>query len=321
MHNLRLLFLKRILLLAGLVAALTAAVPVVQAQQINCNYLVAGRSYVHVFNGFINTELYGLLPLSSVLGTGVFPNAGAGTVIFKRDGSVGGATTLKIGPMVLPDIPMLNAKYALHWNLAQKPPVCAGTMSSDVQVPGFSTVTEHWQVIAHSNGDRVELMHTDAGLIVGSSLLPAHMGACSNWTIAGKYSYDGRGWGPNVLSSTHTLDGFIPFVMSGAMRFRPDRVPDPALFPGDPPPSGSRVLEAWDGFSIDGQIGSRTAIGWYKLNANCAGMAAFKDSLGFPDFHLLLVVGSEARTVNMLNVDSEGLNAGMVIGAQLNRIY
>ncbi len=263
----------------------------------DCSYLVAGRTYAHVFAGFLNSELFPFPGLS-----GQYPNAGVGTVVFNADGTVGGTTSLKIGPAYIGDVPMLNATYKLSWDTSKSPVVCTGTMKSDV--PQSPTGAEHWQLLVRNWGAAVELIHTDTGLIVTATTVLAHQGRCSNHTLHETYTYNTKAWTlppPGITPpASELLNGFMPFAFSGAIRFRP-AMPPPGTIADTPP--GAAYVEGWDTVSLNGLITPRTYVGWYKVSANCSAEMVLLDSIGNPPIHTKALVLNEGKQIDVLNID------------------
>jgi len=294
---------KRLLLalfISMTMSMLAVPVAVGQPPGADCRNLVAGRTYAHVFEGVINTELF---PLPGV--TGDIPNAGLGTIIFNRDGTVGGSTTLKIGPAVFV-APMVNATYSLAWDASKKPMMCTGTMKSDT--PASPTGTENWQLVVSEMGNRVEIIHTDTGLIVGTTAFPLQRCKCSNHTLNSTYTYNAKAWSFPVpppppfppFTPEELFNGFMPFAFSGAIVFKP-HVSGATGVPGAP--AGSSYLEGWDMVSLNGFITPRTYVGWYEVNADCSATMVLVDSLGNPPIHTSALILQGADTIDILNLD------------------
>lgn len=264
----------------------------------DCRYLVAGRTDAHSFEGYINTELFPLPGMS-----GVYPNAGTGTITFNADGTVGGATAIKIGPAYFDNVPMINATYRVSWDVTKTPVVCMGTMKTDM--PQSPTGTENWQVVVTKGGDQVELIHTDMGLIVGVAIYPAAKGGCGNGTLHSAYTYNAKGWTlppPNLPPPTPAdmLNGFVPFAFNGAIVFRPE-LTLPNSLTGAPP--GSAYLQGWDMVSMAGFIMPRTYVGWYKVEVDCSATMVLLDNIGTPLIHTKVQIFKNADAIGILNVD------------------
>jgi len=285
--------------LLGLAFTASAQITRIAPPGADCKSLVAGRTYAHSFEGYINTELFPVPGLA-----GVFPNAGTGTLTFNADGTVGGSTFIKVGPAYFGEIPMVNATYRLSWDLSKRPLVCTGTMKADA--PQSPTGTENWQLVVALGGDAIELIHTDTGLMVGVTLHPAATGGCNNGILHATYTYNAKGWTlppPNLPppAPTEMLNGFIPFAFSGAIVFRPDLV-SPNTLTGAPP--GSAYLQGWDMVSMHGYIMPRTYVGWYKVQEDCSADMVLLDSIGTPLIHTKVQILKNADAIEILNVDA-----------------
>lgn len=288
----------RTLLFSTVVLMVMAPLANSQAQGADCRYLVAGRTYAHAFGGFLNSELFPLLGLK-----GQFPTAGVGTFSFHRNGSVTGSTGVKVGPIDVIEVPMVNATYKLSWDTSKSPVVCTGTMKTDV--PLSPTGTENWQLVVREMGNGIELIHTDFGLTVGITTIHRQEGRCNNRTLHATYTYNAKGWTlpPPMLPPpipAELLNGFMPFAFSGAIQFRPE-LPPPGTIPNAP--EGSAYLEGWDTVSLNGFITPRTYVGWYKVNSDCSAQMALLDNIGNPLIHTNVIILKGADQIDVLNTD------------------
>lgn len=271
-----------------------------EVRNTDCSYLVEGRTFAQIFDGYFN------------LGpdAGVVPNAGGGTITFERHGKLTGTLTLTVGSIFqAQDLPVQpGSTYSLKWDTSKKPLLCSGTLTTYSMI-GTST----FQVVVSNDGKNIEMIHTDLGLTVGVTLTRMPSRTCSNYTLRSTYSYNAKGWmvPPPTLppsSAIQTLNGFMPFGFSGAMRFDPFR---PA--PSDPPgaPAGSAYMEGWDTVSLNGFIVPRTYVGWYKVNADCTSTQAILDSIGNPALHIEVFVANGGTSIDVVNVDP--VEAGIVL--------
>ncbi len=267
-----------------------------QAWADDCSDLVVGRSYSTGFLGFTNLAV--INP-----SFGVVPNAGAGRITFLPQGKASGKVTVAVGSLGLfKDMVYDDAEYNLSWDWTKKPVVCTGTLTAKLNYgPPLGTLQVHFQLIVSDMGQRVEMMHTDTGLMVAFTALPMRLFGCSNATIGGKYSFSANVWGLAPPGITPTLSGNIDAADSGAMQFRPYQ-----RLPGGPGGSGS--VEGWDTVSLSGNVISRILTGWYKVNHDCTGTVVVNDNIGNPTFHLQLFVLKKGVGVQVLNVDTVPVN-------------
>jgi hypothetical protein len=237
---------------------------------------------------------------------GLVPTAGAGFLTFLPHGKVRGRVTLAIGLLGLaPDLVFdSSSEYSLSWDTSKTPAVCSGAMI----LKASGEAPFHFQLLVTQDGQRIEMIHTDAGLVVGVTGFPVHTSGCSNQSLNAKYSENMKGWGlappsgPLSFPPEQLLAGYFLFAASGAWEFHPDVPPAKTDFPDSPPGSGSVV--AWDTGSLNGIVLPRTMTGWYKVNPDCSGTTVLRDSLGNPDFHLELFAGENGRSVDLVNLDT-----------------
>ncbi len=272
-----------------------------QVRNADCSYLVAGRTFAQIFEGYFN---FGP-------DAGVVPNAGGGVMTFERHGKVSGTFSLTVGTLFqAQDLPVLpGSTYSLRWDTSKKPVVCSGTAA----IINPATGTSSFQLVVSHDGKKIEMIHTDFGLTAGVTLARMSPGTCSNYTLHSAYSYNAKGWmvPPATLpppSAIQVLNGFMPFAFSGAMRFDPFR-PAPSEPPGAP--AGSAYLEGWDTVSLNGFIVPRTYVGWYKVNADCTSTQAFVDSIGNPPLHTEVFITHGGKLIDVVNVDP--VEAGLVL--------
>jgi hypothetical protein len=171
------------------------AVPALAAQIAggDCSYLVAGHSYANTFEGFMNTQKFGGFTLPDQDGNpqwGLLPNAGAGVTTFYPDGTAKNTESIVIGQFgVIPKVEV-KGTYSLKWDTSRFPVLCTGT----AHLAG-SGMLDDFQITVTPDGNRVEMIHTNPGLIVQTRTLPAETRGCRNSTIAGSYTYSTTGWG------------------------------------------------------------------------------------------------------------------------------
>jgi len=298
--------------------------PKAQAEGRDCSNLVVNRSFSQTFGGFLNVPMYfASIGVPAPPAIGLVPNAGAGFITFLPEGKVSGQVTLAIGLLgLLPDLTFEpTSQYSLSWDTNKTPPACSGTIT--LNAPGEAPF--HFRLLVSRNGQQIEMIHTDTGLIVGVTGYPVRTSGCSNQTIGGKYSSNAEGWGlaapPFSFPPDQVLAGYFPFAFSGAMEFRPN-VP-PAGLPDAPAGSGSVV--GWDTPSVNGIILPRTETGWYKVDPDCTGKLVLGDSLG-NDFHLEMFIGKSGKALHLVNIDTAtlpGLPApvpAFILGTTLDRM-
>jgi hypothetical protein len=282
-------------LITILLISATAQLSSAQVHNADCSYLIAGRTFAQLFEGYIN------------LGpdAGVLPNAGGGVLTFQPHGKVTGTLDLTVGLFIYPKngrVPQ-DGTYHVVWDTGKEPTVCTGTAA----ITSTLTGTDHFQLVVSSDGERVEMIHTDLGLTLDFTLTPMHTGRCDNNTLRSVYSYSAKGWiapppFPPDNNLGQLLNPFIPFAFSGAISFDPHR-PAPSEPPGAPP--GSAYLQGWDTVSLNGSVVPvlRTYTGWYKVNRDCTSTGAFVDNLGNPATHTEVFIGKEGTSIAVVNVD------------------
>jgi hypothetical protein len=284
------------------VALLLTAHPLnAQNQGQNCSNLVINHSFTQGFEGFLNE------------GGGPVPTAGAGFVTFLPHGMVKGQVTLAIGGPIglLRDLVFDNtsSSYSLSWDTTKTPAICSGTMTLIVKNgPVFD-----FQLLVTQDGQQIEMIHTDPGLIVGVTGFPVDIPGCSNTTLNGKYSYNTKGWALAPPGVPPALAGYIPLAMSGAIEFHP-RVS---------PPSTSGFVVWWDTASANGIIVPRTGTGSYKVNPDCTGTMVLTDPTLGQVFNLELFVGKHGEAPYLLNIDTvpvPGSPLPVILSSALSRV-
>jgi hypothetical protein len=296
--SLRILLIVLALLLVALV--LPAQVP-----GPDCSNLVMNRTYAGNFSGYMNVPLFMNFPDNGTVG--VVPNAGAGTVTFLPGGRVSNTETIAIGLLGLHKDTLITGTYNLAWDVSKKPAVCVGAIHESDGALAYD-----FQLLVTANGDRIEMIHTNAGLVVGTSMFPLNAGTCRNASMKGTYTYNTTGW---ALASPGTpadqmLSAYIPGAMSGAMHFDANTPPDPIKFPDAVAGAGS--LSGWDTLSVNGTILTRSMTGWYKVNPDCSVAMVAVDTLGYPPFHIEGFIARGSSTVYAANIDTMDLESGPV---------
>lgn len=264
----------------------------------NCNHLVMNHSFSQGFEGFLNA------------GFGLVPTAGAGFVTFLPQGKVKGQVTLAIGQLgLLQDLVFgSTSQYSLSWDTTKTPALCSGAMT--LNAPGEAPF--NFQLLVTQDGQQIEMIHTDAGLIVGVTGFPVDTRGCSNYTLNGKYSYNSKGWAlaPPGVPPNQLLAGYLPLAMSGAIEFHPRVSPSST--------SGSVVW--WDTASVNGIIVPRTGKGSYKVNPDCTGTVVLTTDDPTPGqvFNLELFVGKHGEALDLVNIDP-GWPPPVVLSSRLTR--
>ena len=294
-HRFHAMFITILVLLA--ISQLSFA----QVRTADCSYLIAGRTFAQIFEGYFN---FGP-------DVGVVPNAGGGVVTFERHGKVTGTLTLTVGSIFqAQDLPIQpGSTYTLTWDTSKKPVVCSGTATIIDPVTGPA----NFQLVVSNDGKNIEMIHTDFGLTAGVTLARMSPGMCSNYSLHSTYSYNAKGWmmPPPTFpppSAIQVLNGFMPFAFSGAMRFDPFR-PAPSNPPGAP--AGSAYIEGWDTVSLNGFVVPRTYVGWYKVNRDCTSTQAILDNIGNPPLHIEVFIADGGSLIDVVNVDP--VEAGLVL--------
>jgi hypothetical protein len=293
----------------------------------DCSKLVVNRTYVNSFSGLINVPVYfAAFGVQPPPGVGLEPNGGAGTVTFLDNGKFVNTETIAIGILGLSKDLSITGTYSLTWDGSKQPMACTGTMNGLGMLHGSSTPFT-FQLIVSAGGQRVEMFHTDTGVIVGATTLPMSSHGCNRASLDAAYSYNAAGWilaPPGAVPPEQMLGGYIPFAMSGAMRFYPETPASVSDFPDSP--KGARMVKAWDTPSHNGEIMPRTMTGWYQVNRDCTGTVVLRDSLGNPDFLLEMFIGADGQTVHFANVnDAVDLGNGIstpsiIAGFKLSRL-
>jgi hypothetical protein len=213
-----------------------------------------------------------------------------------------------------------TSEYSLSWDTTKTPAICSGAMT--LNAPGEAPF--HFQLLVTQDGQQIEMIHTDTGLIVGVTGFPVDTPGCSNNTLNGKYSYNTKGWAlalpsdPFSFPPDQLLAGYYPLAMSGAIEFHP-RVP-----PSSTPGSGS--VAWWDTVSVNGTIMPRTGTGSYKVNPDCTGTMVLTDPTHGQVFHLELFVSKHGGALYLVNIDTVVPVPGfppvpmVVLSSPLNRV-
>jgi hypothetical protein len=287
--------LSFLLLSSGLL--LFAPLASAQTNGADCRNLVVNHTYAGNFTGYLNLPVYMNNPDDGTVG--VVPNAGAGKITFLPGGRITNTETLMIGMLGGHKDTVITGKYTLAWDRKANPAVCVGAIhASD------GSTSYDFQLIVPANADRIEMIHTNTGLIVGTSMFPMSFPACHNSSMTGTYTYNSTGWA--IASPTtppdQLLAAYIPGAMSGAMHFYPSVPPDSTTFSDAPAGAGS--VQAWDGLSVNGAILTRTMTGWYKISRDCTLTLVLLDNIGYPPFHIEGFVGRGSDTVYAVNTDT-----------------
>lgn len=232
---------------------------------------------------------------------GLLPNAGAGVMTFSPGGRVTNIESIVIGQYgVIPRVEVIGT-YSLQWDTSKFPILCSGK----AHLTG-SGMVDDFQLTVTPDGDRVEMIHTNHGLIVQTRTLPAESQGCRNKTISGKYTYSTAGWGRGQFETgakpEQMLAGYITAAMTGAMQFFPG-IAAPDGF-ADVPAGASAVI-AWDTLSIDGDPVYRKQWGWYKVDPkDCTGTIVLRDDTGMdPDFQINFYIGKDGKAIYAVNVN------------------
>lgn len=305
------------------------SVPLIHAQTAgaSCNYLVAGHSYANVFGGYMNAKKYRDLNLPVELG--VVPNAGAGVVTFLPGGVVTNSEILVIGRVGAMSVGMTGT-YSLRFDTGKTPLLCAGPVTLTMNgtgVNGIPAINDYFQVTVTPTGDRVEMIHTNPGLIVQTITRPAETHGCRNDTIRGIYTYSTAGWGlafldpsidpNNPADAAQQFGGYIAAAMTGAMKFFPGLPPSAGF---DNVPEGANAVTGWDIVNANGGLPSlgdpstyvpmyRKMWGWYKINGqDCTGTMVVRDDTGVdPDFQINFYVGEDGKALYAVNMNTLSL--------------
>jgi hypothetical protein len=286
-----------------------------------------GRSYANLFEGFMNSQKFAGFTLGDDHQWGLLPNAGAGVTTFLAHGVVKNTESIMVGQFaVFPKVDVVGT-YKLQWDSSRIPVLCTGTAHLTGVAYGMPMVDD-FQITVTPDGNHVDMIHTNAGLIVQTRTRPAETQGCRNRTVSGKYTYSTTGWGARQFepgaAPPQMLAGYVSAAMTGAMQFFP-AVTAPEGFEDVPP--GASLVTAWDTLSIDGGIpltGStfvpiyRKQQGWYKVDpATCTGTIVLRDDTGVdPDFQIRFYIGKGGDAVYALNVNNlEDLIPGASIPA------
>jgi hypothetical protein len=293
-----------VLLLCSIFLLFTSVV-YAQMQGSDCSYLVARQSYANAFGGFINIPVYFGIPDTGEVG--LVPNAGAGMATFYPGGKVTNTETILIGLLGLMPDDSITGTYKLRWDTSKTPALCTGTMSAS----DAGGTPYNFQLTVSPDGKEVQMIHTDTGLIVTTTLYPMNTNGCRKSTITGKYIYNTKGWGliPGVPLD-QTLGGYIAGAMSGAMQFLPGV--SPTGFSGVPAGAGS--IKAWDTLNINGTTRYRQMFGWYIVNPDCTGKIVLRDPADTTvDFQIEMFVGRGGSLIHAVNINTVDMGGGDVI--------
>ncbi len=237
----------------------------------DCNILVAGRTFSHQFSGFWNIGA-------------IVPNAGAGYFKFQAGGKVTGSVTTMIGNIVLlEDLPQ-QGTYSLKWDTSTSPAVCKGTLKLDDYV---------FQMVVTDGGNAIEYMNVDENWLVvtftGTPVKPMFAAPnCSQASLKGTYSYNARGWimPPFPLPVLSEAFPFAPFGFSGVLNF-----------------DGMGNITGWDTVSLEGVVVPRTFTGTYTMNGNCVATSMISDSMGNPPIHTKNYLTKNGKAMHVINTD------------------
>lgn len=295
------------ILLMMLVPLLFATSVAAQVHGADCHNLVVNRTYAGNFAGYLNLPVYMGVPDDGPLG--VVPNAGAGKITFLSHGNVTNTETIVIGLLGLDKDRLITGSYTLAWDTTKTPAVCLGA----IHMSDGSTSYD-FQLIASNDGERVEMIHTNTGLIVGTSMFPMIPAGCRNGSMAGTYTYNTTGWAlappTPPTPADQMLSAYIPGAMSGAMHFYPNASPDHTAFPEAPPDAA--LVRAWDSLSANGAIQTRHMVGWYKVSHDCTLTLVLLDDIGYPPFHIEGFIARGGNTVYAANIDTMDFPSGPV---------
>ena len=270
-----------------------------QVHGADCRNLVVNRTYAGNFAGYLNIPVY--YNVDDDGSVGVLPNAGTGKITFLPGGKVNNVETIVIGIVGLFKDKLITGTYDLAWDTKQNPLVCVGAIhASDGSEP------YDFQLIVPRGADRIEMIHTNPGLIVGTSMFPMRSGTCRNASINGTYTYNTTGWALAMpdTPADQRLSAYVPGAMSGAMHFYPRISPDLEAFSDAPLEAGS--VSAWDIVSMNGSVlpVPRTMKGWFTVDHNCALTIVLVDNIGNPPFHIQGFIGRGSHTIYAANIDT-----------------
>jgi hypothetical protein len=298
--------------------AAVAAVPRATAQVpgADCSDLVVNRSFSQQLSGgFMNVPVF----MNAPMPVGLVPTAGAGIITFLPLGRVSGKVTLAVGMLALAkDLAFDDtSRYTLAWD-NRMPPSCVGTVT--LLAPGEKF---HFELRAVPGVQQIQMIHMDTGLVVSLVGYPMETAACSNDTIRGRYSYEGKGWAlspqtpPLQFPDNQMVAGYYPFAMSGMMTFESHTI--------RPPVTGAGVVTWWDTASANGMIMPRSGTGWYKVNPDCTGTIFLSEPTLGQAFTLEMFLGKDGGAVYQVNVDTVaipglGTIPAVVLGLVSNRV-
>jgi len=237
----------------------------------SCSHLLIGHRYAFVFQGFVDLGD----------GKGLTPNVGGGVIHFGRDGRFSSVAKLNIGGV--PGTDSLQGNYSMTEDHNTQPPVCAGTVRAD----DGTTL----QFLVSRNGEVLEQMHTDQGLIVVVTSLPMEAGPCTDFSLRGTYLYSANGFFATISGLLQPFGSYTPFAFSGAISF-----------------DGRGHLTGWDTVSLGGSIAPRTYSGTYHVNPDCSATSEFIDSMGH-DLHTINYLYEGGRAIAVVNIDAGTLLA------------
>ena len=258
-----------VLILVLILLAIPAAAQTSAAiRAMSCSEILEGQRYAFVFQGFYDLGD----------GMGLTPNVGGGVIHFGHDGRFSALANLNIGGFPVMDY-SLEGPYSMKENTSTQPPVCAGTAAAD-SGPTF-------QFIVTRNGEILEQMHTDQGLIAVVTSLPVERGPCTNASLRGSYVYSANGFFA-TSGPMQPFGAYTPFGFSGVVSF-----------------DGRGHLNGWDTVSIGGQVlpEPRTYSGTYHMRPDCTATSEFQDSL-HNDVHTVNYLYKDGKAVAIVNVDA-----------------
>lgn len=256
-------------LLAFVIALMLLALPVAaQSSAVNasmrCPQILAGHRYAFTFQGFVNLGQ----PI------GLTPNAGGGMISFKADGTFFSESSLSIGGLIVPFT--TRGTYEMHQDTRTGPASCAGTATAEDGT--------NFQLIVSHNGDTLEQMHTDQGLVVAITNSPMQKRGCSNATLHSNYVYVANGFFAPP-DSPQPFFKYVPFAFSGVINF-----------------DGKGHLSGWDTVSLAGNIVPRTYSGTYLVKPNCSATMELNDTLGNV-IHTTNFIHQDAKKLSVINTD------------------
>jgi hypothetical protein len=287
---------------------------VAQVQGADCSQLVAGHSFANTFEGFMNTQKFAGFTLGDQPIWGLLPNAGAGVTTFYPGGIVKNSESLVVGQFgVFPGVDVTGT-YSLKWDTTRFPILCTGTAHMTGNA-GVVPMVDDFQISVTPDGKRLQMIHTNPGLIVQTTTRPAESRRCRNSTVAGEYTYSTTGWALGQLEPSagpaQELAGYITAAMTGGMQFYPGLAAPDGF---ENVPDGASAVLAWDTLGIDGGVPAgntfvpvqRKEWGWYYVDPKtCAGTMVLRDDTGMdPDFQINFYMGKDGNAIYAVNVNN-----------------